>query len=66
MWIISSKVREASQHFSFDFPSPASRLQPLLIQFEVLGLAEDADVAFSSDIVGFIVERFQITPGGVA
>jgi glycosyltransferase involved in cell wall biosynthesis len=60
------EVHEASQHFSFDFPSLASRLQPLQIQFEVLGLAEDADVAFSSDIVGLIVERFQITPGGAA
>jgi hypothetical protein len=38
----------------------------LQIQFEVLDLADDADVAFSSDIVGVIVERFQITPGGAA
>jgi glycosyltransferase involved in cell wall biosynthesis len=60
------EVREASQHFSLDFPSPDSRLQPLQIQFEVLGLAEGADVAFSSDIVGLILERFQILPGGMA
>jgi glycosyltransferase involved in cell wall biosynthesis len=60
------ELREASQHFSFDFSSVASRLRPLQIQFEVLDLADDADVAFSSDIVGLIVERFQITPGGAA
>jgi glycosyltransferase involved in cell wall biosynthesis len=60
------EVREASQHFSFDFSSAASRRRPLQIQFEVLDLADDADVAFSSDIVGLIVESFQITPGGAA
>jgi hypothetical protein len=32
------EAREANQRFSFDFASPALRLQPLQIQFEVLGL----------------------------
>jgi hypothetical protein len=60
------EVREASQHFSFNFSSATSRQRPLQIQFEVLDLADDAGVAFSSDIVGLIVESFQITPGGAA
>ena len=60
------EVREASQHFSLDFPSPDSRLQPLQIQFEVLGLAEGADVVFSADNVGLILERFQISTAGTA
>jgi hypothetical protein len=38
---------------------PASRLQPLQIQFEVSGLAKDANVASSSDIVDMIVKAFR-------
>jgi glycosyltransferase involved in cell wall biosynthesis len=60
------EVQEVSQDFSLDFPSPASRLQPLQIQFEVLGLAEDAEVAFSSDIVGLILERFEVSSSAAA